>query len=196
MSQSNVKELIPLLDDNNEMRRTVTGNYLFILKPDGVIISIEPVHIVDADKDLSSDTSLENSFSLIDEEVHTLDQEWREHALLDYEKLGLDSDQIAEKYWVKVFNLKNKLGATLFPNLKIVMRLLLALPFSNASVERVFSALKICKTDLRNRMDTSTIVNSLVIRESIEKDGGCKAFNPSMKMINTATWPKKSEDST
>lgn len=33
MSQSNVKELIPLLDDNNEMRRTVTGNYLFILKP-------------------------------------------------------------------------------------------------------------------------------------------------------------------
>ncbi|KAH0540084.1 hypothetical protein KQX54_012404 [Cotesia glomerata] len=109
-----------------------------------------------------------------------LDQEWREHALLDYEKLGLDSDQIAEKYWIKVFNLKNKLGATLFPNLKIVMRLLLALPFSNASVERVFSALKICKTDLRNRMDTATIVNSLVIRESIEKDGGCKAFNPYM----------------
>lgn len=56
-----------------------------------------------------------------------LDQEWREHALFNYDKLNLTSPDSSESYWIKIFNLKNKLDETLFPNLKIVMRLLLVL---------------------------------------------------------------------
>ncbi|CAG5006021.1 unnamed protein product [Parnassius apollo] len=86
-----------------------------------------------------------------------LDDEWRTHALLDFEQHGLEihGDNInAESYWGKVFRLKNAAGEYMFPNIKIVMSLLLILPFSNASVERKFSALRCLKTENRNRLNT------------------------------------------
>ncbi|CAG9837716.1 unnamed protein product [Diabrotica balteata] len=64
-----------------------------------------------------------------------LDNEWRRHALLDFEKLNLNSDD-CEQYWSQIFNLKNDANAFLFPNLKKTLQLLFVLPFSNASVER------------------------------------------------------------
>ncbi|CAG4942601.1 unnamed protein product [Parnassius apollo] len=86
-----------------------------------------------------------------------LDDEWRTHALLDFEQHGLEihGDNInAESYWGKVFRLKNAAGEYMFPNIKIVMSLLLILPFSNASVERKFRALRCLKTENRNRLNT------------------------------------------
>lgn len=77
-----------------------------------------------------------------------LDKEWRELALVELEPSN--SIDIME-YWRKVFCLKNSLGEIYFPNIFFVMRLLLVLPFSNASVERLFSDLKNIKTMHRNK---------------------------------------------
>nr|XP_023029624.1 uncharacterized protein LOC111517647 [Leptinotarsa decemlineata] len=82
-------------------------------------------------------------------DIQTLDNEWRQHALLDYQALNL-SVSSADQYWKTIFNLKNSADMPIFPNLKKVMSMLLILPFSNASVERIFSDLFNIKTDKRN----------------------------------------------
>ncbi|XP_042396589.1 uncharacterized protein LOC121986707 [Zingiber officinale] len=57
---------------------------------------------------------------------------------------------------------------TIFPLIYCLIELALVLPVATASVERVFSAMKIIKTDLRNRMGDEWMNDSLVIY--IEKD--------------------------
>jgi len=69
-----------------------------------------------------------------------LDQEWR--------KLAYSSNDIMT-YWRKVFLLKNFLGKIYFPNICLMI---LILPFSNASVERLFSDLKNIKTLRCNKL--------------------------------------------
>jgi hypothetical protein len=113
-----------------------------------------------------------------------LDTEWREHALLDHHDLGLDKTLPAAKYWQKVFSMKNALGEGKFPNLKVVIALLLVLPFSNASVERTFSNLKKIKTQDRNCLNTQTVVALMATKDGIAKQGGCIKFEPTNAMIS------------
>lgn len=47
-------------------------------------------------------------------------------------------------------------GALMFPNWSKCISLLLSLPSSNVLAERVFSQLKLIKTDHRNRLDPVT----------------------------------------
>lgn len=97
-----------------------------------------------------------------------LQKEWRSHALLEHNKLGLNQDLSADEYWNKVFNLRNSANEPLFDNLKKVMCLILVLPFSNACVERIFSQLKLIKTDHRNRLNTNTIAALMITKENIK----------------------------
>lgn len=78
----------------------------------------------------------------------------------------------AEYYCGKLFRLKNAAEEYLSPNIKIVISLLLILPFSNASVERKFSVIKHIKTENRNRLNTDTVVSFMAAREGIKKLGG------------------------
>lgn len=64
--------------------------------------------------------------------------------MIDHENIGLHSALEPLHYW--------------FQNLKKVIRLLLMLPFSNASVERVFSKLKGIKTESRNKLNTDILL--------------------------------------
>ncbi|XP_042387857.1 uncharacterized protein LOC121979949 [Zingiber officinale] len=57
---------------------------------------------------------------------------------------------------------------TIFPLIYRLIKLTLVLPVATASVEKVFSAMKIIKTDLRNRMGDAWMNDSLVVY--IEKD--------------------------
>lgn len=87
----------------------------------------------------------------------------------------------AQQYWSTVFKIKTATGENKFPNLKKVMAFLLVLPFSNASVERVFSELKLCKTAHRNKLKTSTVVALMATREGVGKSKGCVDFEPTQK---------------
>lgn len=117
-----------------------------------------------------------------------LDKEWRQHALLDYNLYNLDCNSTAEVYWSKIFSLKNDSNVLLFPNLKIVISLLLILPFANASVERVFSSLNNTKTEHRNRLETSTLRAILFAKDGVSSRGGCSNFEPSNEMLNMNIW--------
>ncbi|CAH0715749.1 unnamed protein product, partial [Brenthis ino] len=119
--------------------------------------------------------------------MQEVDDEWREHALLDHESYDLHPSDGAEEYWRKVFHLKNALGQSLFPNLKGILNALLVLPFSNASVERVFSSLKNIKNDHRNKLKTSTIIALMQTKDQI-KD--CVKFEPTINMLKANLYKK------
>ncbi|CAD6208095.1 GSCOCG00012721001-RA-CDS, partial [Cotesia congregata] len=89
--------------------------------------------------------------------LQQLDNEWKEHALLNLEDYNIDINSTAEIYWQQIFKLTNPVGEMKFKNLKIVINFLLVLPFSNVSVERIFSDLKIIKTDHRNCLSSKTL---------------------------------------
>lgn len=120
--------------------------------------------------------------------LQQLEQEWRDFTFLDHSRHNLDSGMHAEEYWKRVFSLKNVAGMLLFPNLKVVIKLLLVLPFSNASVERLFSSLNNCKTQHRNRLKTTTVSALLKTKDGLKELGGVRNFKPTKQMINTKIW--------
>lgn len=114
-----------------------------------------------------------------------LDMEWRELALMDIEPINNNSSNDIMMYWRKVFLLKNSIGDIYFPNICITMRLLLILPVSNASVERLFSDLKNIKTLHRNKLQTQSIIGILRTKNSITD---CVSFKPTDAMIKSKIW--------
>lgn len=134
-----------------------------------------------------------NRFSFLNRFVdrQQLDNEWRDHALLDHENLDLNANLPAAEYWAKVGELKDVNNVDAFRNLTTVMNLLLVLPFSNASVERLFSSLNNVKTDLRNRMHTDTAVAILAAKDGLKNQGGVLNFKPTDKMIRSSIWENK-----
>ncbi len=82
-------------------------------------------------------------------DVGILDQQWSRISSLEWAVVG-DSD--VEQFWVNVAAHKDMSGSRDFQELAGFALSLLALPFSNASVERVFSQMNLIKTKLRNRM--------------------------------------------
>lgn len=112
-----------------------------------------------------------------------LDNEWKRHAL-EYESYNLGDTHSAEDYWSKLFAFKNSVGYNIFPNLKVVINLLMILPFSNASVERVFSMLQLTKTNQRNRLETNTLKSIFFTKEGVSDNGGCLTFEPCMTLLS------------
>ena len=102
--------------------------------------------------------------------------EWRSHANLTYEELGCTSDDAvllldAETYWRRVLSFKQTPSNLKFLNLKKVIVFMFSLPSSNASAERVFSALKMIKTELRNSLSNNTLVNIVRIKHWLKAHG-------------------------
>lgn len=123
-----------------------------------------------------------------------LDNEWRRHALLDFEEMNLTQNiRCPEEYWQSVFDLKNAAGTPVFTNLQVVIHYFLVLPFSNASVERIFSELNQIKTSSRNCLNTNTISSILYSKQSIIQANGIVQFEPTRKMLDCKIWNKNNE---
>lgn len=117
--------------------------------------------------------------------VQTLDNEWKDLALVDFTNINTTE---ADQFWKQIFNLKSAAGMERFPNVKQVISLLLVLPFSNASVERVFSDLFNIKTDKRNLLSTNTLRSILASKDGIQNKGGIVEFKPSKEMVYAKIW--------
>lgn len=88
-----------------------------------------------------------------------LDKEWRSQSLSDIEDT---TDTV--RYWKHKFQEKNLDGGPKFVQLPILITYFMTLPFSNAAVERLFSAVKNIKTDKRNRLDNETLASILCVK--------------------------------
>ncbi|MGH0151419.1 UNVERIFIED_CONTAM: hypothetical protein FKN15_020229 [Acipenser sinensis] len=90
-----------------------------------------------------------------------LEQQWR--ALNNVHWEHTEDNQI-EEFWVEVAKHTDAAGDKDFTELGRFALSLLALPFSNASVERAFSQMALIKTKLRNRMQEKLLENILRVR--------------------------------
>lgn len=77
------------------------------------------------------------------------------------------------RFWAEVISYMDAGGNNPFQELAEFAWHLLALPFSNAEVERVFSQMNIVKTKLRNRMQAQMLNAILNVRASLQRDNIC-----------------------
>ena len=67
-------------------------------------------------------------------------------------------DQTTTAFWEKRLEAKTLNGRYKYPNLRKVVATAFSLPFSNASVEHLFSSLKLVKTFLRSSLKRVALV--------------------------------------
>ena len=99
-------------------------------------------------------------------DVVSADLEWRRQSLEESTKLTPNESSIV--FWQKRLNAKTINGSFKYPNLRKVVACMMSLPFSNASVERVFSLLKRIKTDSRNALKRETLVGLIHAHEGMK----------------------------
>ncbi len=98
-------------------------------------------------------------------DLQKVDQEWREHSM----NPKLNGKLTAEEYWPIVFEEKRLHNELARPNLVKVLKVLLSWPFSNAAVERVFSQLKLIKTDRRASLKQESLLALLTTKMTLLK---------------------------
>jgi len=80
---------------------------------------------------------------------------------------------------------KNSMGECIFKNIASLSLAILCLPFSNASVERVFSIMNIVKNKLRNRMNVESLDAILNVKFSLQRlSMACHNFVITDKMLS------------
>lgn len=93
------------------------------------------------------------------------------------------SNNISE-FWNKIQKMKNSLNEPMFSNLMVIVKVILILPHSSASVEREFSQLTLNKTKIRSRLNIDTISAILLIKDSLRLQWGNQKWEPSKKLVN------------
>jgi len=111
-----------------------------------------------------------------------VDLEWRKQAIEETDDTGNIGSDI--DFWKKCLSQKVLLGDLKYPNLRKVVACLMSLPFSNAPVERLFSALKIVKSDCRNSLKRENLVGLLHTQQ------GMKPYNLPAEKLNVADHPE------
>ena len=94
------------------------------------------------------------------------DLEWRKQSLEESTEFAPDESSII--FWQKWLNTRNVNGSLKYPNLRKIVISMMSLPFSNASVERIFSLLNLIKTQSRNALKRETLVGLMHTHEGMK----------------------------
>lgn len=102
--------------------------------------------------------------------LQKIDDQWRKMSQREFpiEYKDMKNDE----FWGNISDLKNLQDEHEFKELGKFALDVLALPFSNASCERIFSKVNLIKTKLRNKLQTDTI-NGLILTSQHVKAGMC-----------------------
>lgn len=134
---------------------------------------------------------------IVDEtEMQAADDEYRELRNLNWISTADVSDSVG--FWGKVLSTRRTSGEYAFPTLKRFIPTMLSLPHSSATVERVFSAVNLNKTKLRNRMSNSSLEGILAAKEYAETHKGGKnqmvtVTNCAIKLFNSEMYANKAD---
>lgn len=108
-----------------------------------------------------------------------IDIEWRNCLHQQF----VDKANDLSEFWPKVFELKNGSGEYMYPNLKIFVGSILALPHSSACAERIFSKVTLIKSKLRNKLEVPT-VNAIMLSAGLIDNCDAHRWFPSKELIN------------
>ncbi len=109
-------------------------------------------------------------------DVNELDREWRQH-MFDSDVNG---DMVWDQYWSKVKGAKTPSGTAKYPALLKLVGIIASFPCSNAPVERVFSFLKMIKSERRSSLKSASLVSLMQARFAM-KLRGTTAADPSFQ---------------
>lgn len=125
--------------------------------------------------------------------ITELDREWRMLRNVDF---SLDQNKTPDiiDFWKHVQKLRNGDESQTFPTLCELVKKLLCLPHSSAAVERLFSAINIMKTKLRNRISTTTIKGVLHTKSEITDCYSFEATEKHMKKFNKNMYDFKNKN--
>lgn len=111
--------------------------------------------------------------------ISNIEAQWKNLTLVQWSEKS-----VTESFWYEVKSFKDAGGNNPFCDLVTLVYRLLALPFSNAEVERTFSQLNFVKNKVRNRMDCNMVNAIIMIRSSLKNAGKCcHDFDISSEMI-------------
>ena len=90
--------------------------------------------------------------------MSSLDYEIEE--VVDFYRMYIDQLQDFKKTWYKLHQVPD---AKMWPNVLFLSELPFSVPFANSEVERMFSALKVIKSERRTSLNTCTLNDLMVI---------------------------------
>ena len=107
-----------------------------------------------------------------------------QYQAVHFHEWDIKGDHQAEEFWADVLNYRDSSGEQCFKDLALFALSFLAMPLSNADVERFFSQMNQVKSKLRNRMGQKTLSSILSIRYGLRRVGiCCKGFAPTAEML-------------
>lgn len=116
-------------------------------------------------------------------EYDQCNDEWR--SLTFHEAVAPITSNNPAEFWCSVKEIKSSDGTPIFSKLANFMLNLLVLPHSSAAVERIFSQVKLIKTDHRNRLNTTTM-NGLLLTKGSGGSVNCYEWEPSSAMVKSS----------
>ena len=157
----------------NQLRKRLPENF-FVLKN---LDMLSPKNATSQMK--NSILPFASNFSSVVPNLDQLEKEWM---LLQTRTWTKTNNVIS--FWSEVKDAQNADGEPTFGNISKFALSVLALPFSNAAVERTFSRMNAVKSKLRNRLLLKTTNAILQIRSGLAwKKEDCCSFEPSKEMI-------------
>ena len=114
-------------------------------------------------------------------DAQALDNEWRHHVMCS----SVTGDMSTQDYWRFIFREKSESGKQMYPALAKVISVLFSFPFSNATVERVFSQLNLIKRDQRTALKHETLLSLMTSKLWLQQKGSIVAagFDPPKEML-------------
>lgn len=96
-------------------------------------------------------------------DLETVNTEWQ----IMCEMANSFNESDVTSFWRQIAKTKNELAQPMFPNLMVIVKIVLCLPHSSAAAERVFSSLNLIKNRVRNRLKISTCNSILHVKQSV-----------------------------
>jgi hypothetical protein len=114
-------------------------------------------------------------------DLSSLENEWNSLHLVTW---PADYLRNSVKFWAHVNTIKDAADKQRYGNISRLALALLSLPFSNATVERLFSLMNVVHTKLRNRLQVRSTEAILQIRYGLKRQElSCTSFQPTPYMI-------------
>lgn len=119
--------------------------------------------------------------------IQDIDDSWRKIGTINLETEFVDNLKLlnVEEFWIqlKLFERDDEYPFKIISDFILII---LALPQSNVSCERMFSKINLIKTKQRNRLQAPSL-NGLLNASQCMQETSCHEFEPSIKMYNLMT---------
>ena len=112
-----------------------------------------------------------------------VDNEWRNVQFYKFPDHLKDLKHDTSQFYTHLMTIKDDMGHFQYRTFATFALNVLALPTSNADVERLFSKLNLIKRKQRNCLNMNTVKSLMTLSEISLQQGDCRTFEPSLEML-------------